>query len=376
VFDQRHYVPILLTKRGERRGVSDLTPPVKSGLTPLFVVPPYDWNYDTGAPAKTVDQHLSKTGKEISEYWGSDRAFIDPYFLDDAERMTNGQHPLDFIVEQGNAHGAALVPCVSQARDTAYLATVASIHARDGRGACLRLALPEWPSSTGKRALDQLLSDIGLQPDAVDLVLDVGDEVSGAPNVTVTAVRTELATLPYVHDWRSLTVAAAGFPPPPLAFGKGLSVIDRQDWAAYTAVVNGPALPRVPTFADYGIAHPDPTVDIDPKLMSISASFRYTVDAAWIFAKGELFKGRAGLGQGGTALVPVAARLCAHPLFAGAGHCIADGWLTDVASGQTSGGNPELWRRAGTTHHLTHLISEIATLHGPSGVGAPSPAAP
>jgi hypothetical protein len=365
VFDHRHYVPILLTKRGERRGVSDLDPAVKGRMTPLFVVPPVDWDYESEAPAKTIDQHLAPVGSDIAACWGAEPAFVDLYFTEDHERMSSGQHPLAYVIEQGNVAGASLIPTISLSRDAAYRAAVAAAHARDGRGICVRLPLAEWPSATGAAALNDLLTDLSISPAEVDLILDLETEVVGSPGLVTAVARTELASLPRIRDWRSLTVASAGFPLPPLNYAKGISVIDREDWLAYQSVATGVAPPRMPTFADYGAGTLDPTVDVDPRVMSISATFRYAVPDAWLFAKGDLFKGRAGLGMGGAAMVPVASALSSHPLFAGASHCAGDQFVINAAAG--NGGNPEGWRRAATTHHLTHVVTEIANLHGASG---------
>ncbi len=229
----------------------------------------------------------------------------------------------------------------------------------------MRLPLAEWPSSIGVAPLNDLLADLNISPAEVDLILDLETEVVGSPALVTTAVRNELASLPRIRDWRSLTVAAAGFPLPPLNYTKGISVLEREDWLSYRSLATGAAPPRMPTFADYGAGTLDPTVDVDPRVMSISATFRYTVPDAWLFAKGDLFKGRAGLGMGGAAMVPVAAALSAHPQFAGTAHCAGDQFVVNAAAG--NGGNPEGWRRAATTHHLTHVVSEVASLHGASG---------
>jgi hypothetical protein len=364
VFDHAHYVPVLLAKRGERRGVGELTAAAKTAMTPLWVLPPVDWDFDTDAPAKTADAHLATAGRDIAQCWGGQPAFVDPYFLDQAARMASGQHPLDFVIEQANGHGGQLVPTVAVTRDAGYRSAVAVIAARDGRGACVRLAVPEWPSNAGAPALDGLLADVALTPGDVDLVLDLGEEVAGAAIISTSAVRAELAVLPQLADWRSITVVGAGFPKMLDGLAKGLSLLERSEWTAYKNVVSLGGLPRLPAFGDYGIAHPDPTVDVDPRVMSISATFRYTTDDAWLLAKGALFKGRGGSGIGGAAMTPVAAALAADPRFAGAAHCAGDTWIEDTAAGRTSGGNPESWRRAGTTHHLTHVPGELAILHG------------
>ncbi len=84
--ERASYVPILLTKRGELSALADLTPETKVMLTPLFVVHPIDWNWETKAPSKSPADHVSGLGKKLAGCWGANRAFIDPVFvIDEAE---------------------------------------------------------------------------------------------------------------------------------------------------------------------------------------------------------------------------------------------------------------------------------------------------
>lgn len=357
-FDHHHYVPILLTKRGERSAVSDLDAGVRANITPLFVVAPVDWNFDLDEPAKTVDAHLRTLAEDLFACWGTRRAFIDLMFLDPAARMSDGSHPLTWVTARGNAVGTVLLPTVGVSSDAAYQAAAAAVSARDGRGACIRLRTADWPSSSGAR-LTALLGALRLTPREVDLVLDLGEDVATAPSMALTAVRNELASLPSAHDWRTVTVAGASFPKQLTNVARGLSVIERVEWSVYSALL-GAGLARIPTFGDYAVANPDPVVDVDPRVMNISASMRYTIDGAWLVSKGDLFKGSGGSGLGGAAAVPVADALVRDPRFDGAGHCTGDDWIIRAAAG--SGGNPEAWRRAATAHHLTHVGRVVATL--------------
>jgi hypothetical protein len=360
MFDHRIYVPVLLTKRGERSALRDLPPSIKDLITPLFVAAPIDWNFDKEEPAKTIDRHLESLGKDLAECWGTAPAFLDLVFIDPAERMHGGAHPLFWLVTEANKSGAALVPTVAPMRDPAYRQAAAACVARDGRGACIRLSPAEWPSSSGLAVLNALLAELGIDPEQADLVLDLGEEVVASPSLSLAAVRNEIAVLPYLGRWRSLTVAGAGFPKDLSGVGRGLSMIERVEWTLYEALLAGPAVPVVPRFGDYVVANPDPFMDVNPRLLSISAALRYTVTGAWLVAKGELFKGAGGSGLGGAALVPVAAAIAAHPAFAGRGHCEGDDWIAGGAGG--TGGNPERWRRTATNHHLTHVAEAVARL--------------
>lgn len=361
-FDHRHYVPILLTKRGERSALRDLIAADKTRMTPLFVVAPVDWNFDTDEPSKTIDGHLRSLGSDLANCWRSQSAYVDLQFIDDAARMADGSHPLAWLTAEGNRAGAQLVPAVSLRRDPAYIQAAAGVIARDQRGVCIRLGSADWPSGIGPGPLTGLLDQLAVVPSDVDLVLDLAEQVAGAPELSVTAARNELSVLPHLHDWRSVTIAGTGIPRALTDIARGLTVIERLEWTAYEALLAGPPLPRTPTFGDYAIAHPDPIVDVDPRLMSISASIRYTIDDEWLIAKGELFKGSGGSGRGGEAIRLPAQAIVSDSRFAGTGHCAGDEWLANTASGNGTGGNPEAWRRVGTVHHLTHVARTVASL--------------
>jgi hypothetical protein len=256
-------------------------------MTPLFVVAPVDWNFDLDEPNKTVDEHVRGLGNELATCWGTDRAFVDLQFIDDGALMANGSHPLVSLIDEGNQYGAQLIPVVAIGRDQSYRQAASRVVTRDGRGACVRLSSNEWPSNTGAGPLNGLLTALNISPADADLVLDLGDEVTGAPGLSLTAVRNELMVLPNAQDWRSVTVAGAGFPKQLSDISRGITLIERVEWALYQRLLTGPSLPCIPTFGDYAIAHPDPFVNVDPRYMSISASIRYTIDDAWLVAQGH-----------------------------------------------------------------------------------------
>ena len=118
-FDHRAYVPILLTKRGERSAIRDLDPAQRPRMTPLFAVSPVDWNFDLDEPSKTVDQHVRGLGRELATCWGTEPAFVDLRFFDDGALMADGSRPLVWLIDEGNQHGARLIPVVSIGRSSA-----------------------------------------------------------------------------------------------------------------------------------------------------------------------------------------------------------------------------------------------------------------
>src|SRR5947207_11870660 len=77
MFDHTHYVPILKGKEGEYQALSELTPTIKSKLTPLIEPIPIPYDFANEIPAKTVDEHLENFVSKIVLNWGLDPIFFD-----------------------------------------------------------------------------------------------------------------------------------------------------------------------------------------------------------------------------------------------------------------------------------------------------------
>ncbi|MEZ0577299.1 beta family protein [Nocardioides sp. MH1] len=358
-FGADKYVPILLTKRGERRALESLDPVIGDEVRPLLVVHEADWDYDLGQPKKSLDEHLSALPSDLAGSWKRP-AFIDMNDLGDGP-LASGVHPLSWFHGEAASQGLELTPVVSTISTDPYLDAAQGLVA-DGSDVCVRLAVDEWPAGAGPADIDELLAHLGTSPAECHLVLDMRDDVGAAAARLALA---ELRTLPYLNDWRSLTVASTAIPEsmPP---GSGLHVLPRHDWRIYAALRSGavaPPLPRQPTFGDYAVNGASLGVDINPAVMQISATLRYTTDNEWLVAKGGLFKAHGGKSQGGMAVPPAASLLVSHPSYE-AGHCAFEDWLAPVAAGQ-SGSNPEAWRRYATHHHITKTVPQIASLGAP-----------
>lgn len=338
-FDHRCYVPVLITKRGEHTALRGLPAAIKQAMMPLLVVPPVDWDYELDQPAKSIDQHLAQRPRELRDAWGTAWAFIDLSFIGEAP-MASGLHPLVDFTARANQLGLPLVPVVSIDRSPTYRQAAADVVVRDHRGICLRLGPSEWPVGTQRQAdLNALMTSLGVTAQETDLILDIGSDVVAAPAISLTAANAELTALPFSADWRSLTVLSAGFPKGAGDFAKGMNYIDRADWQLYKDLVaqigtNG----RLPSFGDYVVAHPDPAVDVDPRMMQSSATLRYTASDTFLFPKGELFRGRGTTGLGAAAVPPIAQVLANDSDFLGTAHCDTDQWVEDVAAGNVSQG--------------------------------------
>ena len=356
------YVPILLTKFGELQAMRSLPARARERFTPLFAVPHVGWDYDADDWKETLDEHLGGLPAALAQAWADRYGFVDLLLVDDDGPMADGRHPLVWLTGEARVLGAPLLPIVSPTRSAAYRAAARTVQARDGEGVGVRLQIPDWPINTAPAALDQLLAELGITPGEADLVLDLGAQTG---LLALTVLRQQLAALPHLQQWRSLIVASAGMPQD-MPTGSGIHVVPRDDWLLYGALRNGPALAREPTFSDYAVSSVEPAPDLDPRLMSLSATLRYTSGDDWLIAKGGLFKGPGGSSLGGSAMQPVAGSLRAHSGYLGAEHCGCERWLERVVTGVASGGNPTVWRKQGTFHHLVVVTEQLAKFHAAS----------
>lgn len=362
MLDHTHYVPILKGKEGEYGALQELSASAKSNIVPLIEVISIPWDFDNDVPAKTIDDHLKPVGQKIARSWGVDRPlFIDPYWIDETERMADGRHPVTFIFEEGRNKSLLAIPVTGLRRGADYQAAVKDVIRDDNRGVCIRLENEDFEDLLGLGgSLDSLLVFLGISKADADLLLDFRDLTANQTSTVSLAAQSIVSLLPGINDWRSLIFAASGFPatmPGPST----TTTVPRAEWSVWEGLVkHRHRLPRLPTFGDYGISHPDPLDDVDPRNMRLSASIRYTTDTEWLILKGR------GLRKFGFAQFhDLSKTLIARPEYKGATYSWGDGYIEECAGRTKNPGSLSTWRKVGTNHHLTLVSEQVAKLRAP-----------
>lgn len=357
------YVPALIAKQGERKALASLDTSIKADLTPILVAPPIDVDFETGVPKKSIDDHIGKLPMQIAEAWGTSPAFFDAQYIAD-DKLADGSHPFLKFVAEARRQGLTLTPIASPAQSADYLAAVASIISKDkDRDVGIRILAGDWPAVNGYSGLDSLMATLGVGPEQVHLVFDLAVETGSVATALATA---EIRGLRDAKRWKSVVLLSTAIPDN-MPAGKGLHEVERFDWRLYTSVraalmASGN---REPSFGDYAIAGASLAPEVDPRLLSISGTIRYTIDDRWLISKGGLYKGPGGRSMGGKAVVDAAAALQTDRRFLAPSHCDTEVWVGDVANELRSGGNPTVWREIGTRHHLTFVTNQIATTFEP-----------
>lgn len=363
MFDHNHYVPILKGKAGEYGALQAVAPIAKSRMTPLIEVPRIPWDYVNECEQKTIDSHVEKVGEKIQAAWASDEPlFIDLPFLSPDETLGDGQHPLTFIFEDARTRSLHAIPVTGLRRSSDYQTAARDIAALDGSGVCLRLDGDDFEEMSALAAqIHDFLSLLSLSTSQVDLIVDLKDILPGHVNPLVLGVQAMLTNLPHVSEWRTLTVAGTAFPENLSGFpSAAVSRIQRAEWVIWqTLLGRRQMMVRVPAFGDYGIQHPDPP-ELDPRIMQMSANLRYTADSEWV-----VFKGRSIKTHGARQFNDLCRMLVDNGDYGGRNHCWGDAYVERCAANSDGPGNATIWRRIGTSHHLTLVTEQLASLSAP-----------
>lgn len=361
MFNHKHYVPILKGKMGEYSALHHLDQAIRGSLTPLIEVPPIEWDFDADQPSKSIDQQLDGIGPKLANAWPESRPlFLDLVSLADEGLLVDGTHPLTHTINAAREQGVLAIPVTGVRRDAPYQAAVRSAAEQDGNGICVRLQEPDFENPSGLAAqLTELFGSFG-SPPAVDIVIDFGELPRDHTRPFTMAVRSVLSSLPLVQDWRTVTFAGSSFPQNLSDVQPGTSDLPRAEWRIWESLVTGGhPLPRIPTFGDYAIAHPI-IGDVDFRFMRISAQIRYTTDNDWL-----IVKGRSVREYGHEQFYDLCRLLVARPEYRGPAFSWGDDYIDRAARTEVTPGNPMIWRRIGTSHHLTHVVDQISNLDVP-----------
>lgn len=358
-FGLHHYVPLLKGKAGEFTALHSVTAYDLRDLTPFIDVPMVP-------QAATPERHYAAQYAHLREHWGDrGRVFVDSRLGQAGIRTADGSHPALELFQRAAGAGIAVVPVSGLRRERAYQESVRAGAAMLGQGACLRLEDADLtPPLLSEIA--RWLGVAGLEPERVDLVLDLREVAAGAERSMAAAARMTIGTLPFLDRWRTFTLASGAFPAQLGSMPRLVpALLPRVDWNLWRDVITElPAGVRRPSFGDYAISHPD-VAEFDPRTVNVPIALRYTTPAHFLVMKAGSFKK-----EGGKPFRELCARLVGMPEFSGGFFSPGDRYIAESAQMLTPGGNPQKWREVGTSHHLTMVVMQLRDLAGSASVAA------
>lgn len=352
MFKYNHYVPILKAKDGEFGALLELPTEIKNQISPLIDV------FNTESSKKPLDFRLDKIANKIKTTWGISRPiFIDLFGIDLNKRVSGGLHPLIFIFDRLRNLNVKAIPTTGFDRDDAYNKALIKIVNEGNRGVCIRLLKDDMENTDElEDNLESILSYLNIGCENAHLLLDFRTLKVGEVGVSIDVAIDVIRSLPNVNDWCTLTIAASGFPGSLAEIGThAVGRLPRTELQLWNALITRRAeIERLPSFADYGIQHPD-LLELDWNTISLVSNIRYTLPSEWLILRGGSNK-KDGWDQSHQ----LSRELIVMSDYYGDPFCWGDRYIANCAHETVGPGNMTIWRKVGTNHHLTLVSSQIA----------------
>jgi Beta protein len=357
MFDSRHYVPIIKSKAGELWALGNIRADSLEITTPLLeILPP---RLRKRGPQVEIAKHVDTICKDIRGVW--DIRY--PIFLDTLPLDQDAARGLDRFFKMARKQSLRGIPVTSIARSPEYQTVLQQVVATDKEGCMVRLSVKDFRDKTIlQKALDQLLAFTGVKSDQVDILLDYGFRSEGSE--VLQFLRLHIPQLPYLEEWRTLSVASGSFPKSLLHVTERdkWRELPREEWEAWVmALTSTQPLPRRPAYSDYGIRDPGSPAERG----SPSANLRYTCDNYYLVQRGAQVIREHGARQ----MPEMCRSLVQRKEFSGADFSAGDAEIAELAtkadSLHTSPGNPQQWTQWGMSHHFEFVASQIRKQDAP-----------
>lgn len=360
-----NYLPILKAREGELKALSQLNALTKGCLTPLIDIPRKDLDKENGT-TNNLESHIVKVAKNIRSSWGNEFPFyLDLHDIDLSERISDGTHPINYLMGHLRHLGLNAIPTTDLERDESYNSALAR-EINKVQMSCLIRIYEEDMTNMNElyTSLSNILKILRQTPANTHILLDFESILGREPNEIAFIAMDVINELPNISSWRSISMAASGMP---LTLSEKvkpgeMGIIKRIEFEAFkTLMSNHSKLKRAPNYADYTIVHPVHR-PFKPKAMSIAPSIRYTTSNAWVILRGlSANKHPQKLKQ----YYALSEELTKHPEFQGSDFCYGDLEIIKMSKRIGGPGNPRTWVGIGCNHHMTYVAKQLMASNFP-----------
>jgi len=361
--DSSFYVVAVQNKKGELDALRQSSATTWERMTPLVhLVGPLKKRTQP-YPASTIREWV----KRLAQAVGSHPVYLDLLRLDPSfpVETSGGNVPvLRQIHAAARKRGLAFVPVVEVGKSKkSHIDIVADTAAQDGQGVALRYRFMSVaiPAGTTRAALlNELLAKLSCDISKADLLLDLAF-LDPDEDFDPKSVAASIKEMEAVGKWRSVVLLGTSIPKMMSCVAEGsVGSLPRREWELWTQL-EGCGLDRMPTFGDYAIQHPHPPLE-ETGGSSMRANIRYTAEAETFVARGVGPVSQEGNDQ----YRDLCAQLVGLEQFADPSYTWGDGIISGCAKGKIAPGSQNLWRGAGTSHHLRFVTDQIRERAGRS----------
>lgn len=349
------YVPALRWRQGEYQALARLGATAKDRIVPYITIPEVEFDFELWQPKKTVQEHVHPFAARFNAKWGQRPAWVGVHPSISDKPMGDGRDIFTYVFEALRAFQAKAVPAVPLDACLPMAASVAAIVATDGLGAMISIRLEHLMRPDARMRIEAMAASLGVSPDEVDLVIDLGAPNFEPYNTFALALIAAMQKLGDLHAFRNLVVIGTAIPETFKDVAKGADQLPRHEWLFYQVLIGKiPTGMRQPNYGDYTIVHPE-FAPVDMRKIKSAGKLVYTTSTAWEVRKGGAFRDNPGQMHDHCASIVTSGK------FSGAGFSSGDDYIAKCAARTATPSNQPWWKFVTINHHITHVLGDLST---------------
>ncbi len=345
------YLPILKGKKGEYDALKELSDEEKKLILPLIEIPAIPWDFVNEKYASTIEKQTQSSVKSIKKAWNNGgEILIDTYYLEENFNST-GVKTLNNIIKSLHAETINATPVVNVYSSDELLDSLVF-----NRTICIRISFKEQEIFNINQEISRIIDRLKIKLSKVYLLLDMGFIDQGQTHLAKIASTSFYSDVKNINDFKEVFFAATSFPINLSSCKTNyVTKIERIEMIIKDHFENSPTkILRIPKFADYCVSNPE-IGEIDPRLMTMSAAVRYTVEDAWYIFKAASVK-KYSFDQ----FYDLAKEITSSTVYYGEDFSWGDNLIYEKSKRKGGTGNPTTWRQIATNHHITVMITNLS----------------
>jgi hypothetical protein len=339
------YIPILLWKGGERRGLKAVREKMAKDVFPLITVTEETFADQPETVRSDAVKASVAFADELTRHWGARPFYLDATAIQPSAR---GIHPLIDTAKQCRERGARLTPATTLDASESYEAAVIEVARIDKGGVALIVTLDEFNS------LEQWMSNWPHAPQQTDLIVDLGDNVAAVAALG-SVLQIAFRNLHRAKEWRTVTIAGTSMPENFTAYDtNGVHLIERKEWTIWQQLIAS----SLPYRLDYGDYATTPIRDEGQKIRAgFPISVRYTLPTHFLIPRGVRTRGEGSKEQG-TQLIAHAKTIVNYKKRSRL-ECWADDTIDKIAAKEINPGSLGSWVTIGVNRHIVRVRTDL-----------------
>lgn len=345
--DQIIYLPILKGKQGEYGALKELKCEHKKKILPLVEIPPITLAIND-KPIKTINK-IDSSIKNILNSWNEDQEIMkDIYNL---EVKIGNDLTINIFNNKLSDKNYKMVPVIRLDTSEEILSNI-----QNYENICLRIFFKNFEDFKDiNDEINRIKMHINNNYNKIYLLIDMGYFDCKHFSLAYISTISIINSINNIDKFKSLFLSITSFPINLSdCFPNRITKIERIETKLHQKLQENINIKRIPLYSDYCISNPLIS-EINPLMMNMSASIRYTKESYWYIFKGKSLKTHTF-----DQFYDLAKQIVKSDIYEGKDFSWGDKQINDKSKKIGSTGNASTWRKIGTNHHIIFMINLLS----------------